>query len=86
MQNRFIMLESCPSEIVEMARRGEPMDDQVREQLVTLGQRIEGARFEREVAIDEVRELVASLDDSVRTSEVAELTTLPEETVAQMRR
>lgn len=52
------------------------MDDGLREKLATLGQRIEVATYERQIAVDEVRELMAVHHAELQLPRVAELTLL----------
>jgi len=60
------------------------MDDRLREALATLGQRIEVAEYERRIAVDEVRALVAEHRGDLPLAHVAELTLLPQPTLAAM--
>ena len=60
------------------------MDDRLREALATLGQRIEVAEYERRIAVDEVRALVAQHHGDLAIPRVAELTLLPQPTLAAM--
>ena len=52
------------------------MDDRLREELATLGQRIEVAEYERRLALDELRELMSRHGADLPMRQVAELTTL----------
>jgi hypothetical protein len=52
------------------------VDDNLREKLATLGQRIEVADYERQIAMAEVRELMALHRDELHLPRVAELTLL----------
>lgn len=54
------------------------MDDRLREALATLGQRIEVAEHERQVAVEEVRELISRHHHELHLPHVAELTLLPQ--------
>ena len=60
------------------------MDDRLRDQLATLGQRLELAAWEREMALDEVRALVAEHHAEVSLTHVAELTTVPQPVLTAM--
>lgn len=60
------------------------MDDRLREALATLGQRIEVAEYERRIAVDEVRALVSQHRADLAIPRVAELTLLPQPTLAAM--
>ena len=60
------------------------MDDRLREALATLGQRIEVAEYERRIAVDEVRALVSQHHGDLAMPHVAELTLLPQPTLAAM--
>ncbi len=60
------------------------MDDQLREALATLGQRIEFAEYERRLAVDAVRELVSQHHDDLQMPWVSELTTLSQPTLGDM--
>ena len=54
------------------------MDDCLRDRLAALGQRLEFAAYERRIALDEVRALVAKHHADVSLAQVAELTTVPQ--------
>jgi len=60
------------------------MDDHVREALATLGQRIEVADYERRLAVEEVRALMARHHAGLQLAWVSELTTLPQPTLEAM--
>ena len=60
------------------------MDDCLRDQLAALGQRLEFAAYERQIALDEVRALVAEHHADVSLTQVAELTTVPRPTLTEM--
>ena len=60
------------------------MDDCLRDQLSTLGQRLELAAYEREIALDEVRRLVSEHHADVSLTQVAELTTVPQPVLTAM--
>ena len=60
------------------------MDDQLREALATLGQRIEVAEYERRVAVDEVRALVSQHHKDLHLPQVSELTLLSQPTLGAM--
>lgn len=62
------------------------MDDRLRDELATLGQLIEVAEYERRLAVDQVRELVSRHRADLQLPQVAELTTLPRPTLAEMLR
>jgi hypothetical protein len=62
------------------------MDDRLRDQLATLGQKLEYAAYERQLALDEVRSLVSKHHAEVSLSQVAELTTVPKPTLTAMLR
>lgn len=62
------------------------MDDCLRDQLATLGQRLEYAAYERQLALDEVRILVSKHHAEVSLTQVAELTTVPQPTLTAMLR
>ncbi|GAA1434915.1 hypothetical protein GCM10009641_29610 [Mycobacterium cookii] len=60
------------------------MDDRLREILATLGQRIEFAEYEKRIALDEVRALVAQHHLHLHLPQVAELTTLTQPALGAM--
>lgn len=60
------------------------MDDVLREALATLGQRIEMADYERRIAVEEVRALVAEHHADLHLPHVAELTLLPQPVLGEM--
>ncbi len=60
------------------------MDDRLREELATLGQRIEVAEYERRVAVDEVRELMSRHHSELHLPHVVELTLLPQGALDEM--
>ena len=53
------------------------MDDQLRDALATLGQRIEVAEYERQQAVEEIQALVAQHHADLQMPQVSQLTTLP---------
>lgn len=60
------------------------MDDGLREELATLGQRIEVAEHERRVAVDEVREIISRHHTELHLPHVEELTLLPQGALTEM--
>ncbi len=60
------------------------MDDCLRDKLASLGQRLELAAWEREMALDEVRALVEKHHAEVSLTHVAELTTVPQPVLTAM--
>lgn len=60
------------------------MDDTLRDALATLGQRIEVAEYERELAVEEVRALVAEHHADLAMPQVSQLTTLPQPALGDM--
>lgn len=60
------------------------MDDRLREELATLGQRIELADYERRLAVEEVAALVAQHHEGLHLERVSELTLLPQPTLGEM--
>jgi hypothetical protein len=62
----------------------EPMRDDLREELATLGQRLEMAEFERRLAMARVQDLMSAHGRSVSLDMAAELTTLTRAALAAM--
>ena len=60
------------------------MDDNLREKLATLGQRLEVADYERQIAMAEVRDLMALHHAEMHLPCVAELTLLTQGTLHAM--
>lgn len=60
------------------------MDDNLREKLATLGQRLEVADYERQIAMAEVRDLMALHHAEMHLPWVAELTLLTQGTLHAM--
>ena len=77
------MLRSGARKGADAGEGGRDMDDRLREALATLGQRIEVAEYERQLAVDEVRALVSQHSD-LHLSQVAELTLLPQPQLGAM--
>ena len=60
------------------------MDDNLREKLATLGQRMEVADYERQLALAEVRDLMARHHSELHLPCVAELTLLTQGALHEM--